>query len=156
MTILNELLVALVGYPGDVFQKSNGYKASLEFPFVHPADRLALDRIAILGSQYELLDNFVQTNRYNGLYKSALALSVDGILEEYQRDIVELESKISNLVLGEIQLQLQQYFKIFEILVEITNDVQSLHGVEILNYISNKSKSIAVPALESVVQRYHF
>ena len=157
MTILNELLVALLGHPGDIFEKKNNYKAATEFPYIHPSERLALDRVSILGSQYEIMRNFVDNNKYNGLYMSIFAMSIDRIMEDYEREIVELESCLESTtpVLGEVTLKLQSYFVVFETIIQVINDFQggNIGGIGVLNHLRRKRKSIATPTLETIMQR---
>ena len=157
MTVLHELLVALLGHPGDVFEEKRGYKAAVDFPFIHSSERLALDRVSSLGLQYEMLQEYVENNRFNGIYRSALGLAVDRVLNSYHHDIVELETQIEseNSVLGQVSLKLSPYILIFDNLVRIIEDVnrKELKGVMILNYIEIKRKETSVPSLSSILQR---
>ena len=156
MTVLHELLVALLGHPGDVFEKKRGYKAAVDFPYIHPSERLALDQVSSLGLQYEIMQEYVEDNRFNGIYRSALGLAIDRVLNSYHRDIVELGAQIEseNSVLGQVALKLSPYILVFDSMVRIIEDVNAkeLKGVMIMNYIEIKRKETSVPSLASILQ----
>lgn len=122
--MLHELLLALSGHPGDIFVPSPAspstpttYVVAEDFPFLHPAERTALNRLARLGFLYSTIRAFVDRHRKRawnavlgsrtaanaprheisdpaGLYLLALCSAVDAVFDEYFRVIVQAESKI--------------------------------------------------------------
>ncbi|TPX71720.1 hypothetical protein SpCBS45565_g00795 [Spizellomyces sp. 'palustris'] len=120
--MLHELLLALSGHPGDVFVPDppppatpKTYRVATDFPFLHPAERTALDRLVHLGALYSVLRDFVDKTRKRvwtatlpspqqiegnapvsptGFYFFALCAAVDDVLDEYRQLIVEAEVKV--------------------------------------------------------------
>ncbi|KAI8825899.1 gamma-tubulin complex component protein [Fimicolochytrium jonesii] len=116
--MLHELLLALSGHPGDVFVPSppeapTTYAVAEDFPFLHPAERTALNRLATLGFQYAYIRDYVDEQKKQvwgatlgnrasnptaapntGFYRLALCSGLDEVLDEYTAAIVKTERKV--------------------------------------------------------------
>ncbi|TPX62118.1 hypothetical protein PhCBS80983_g00647 [Powellomyces hirtus] len=122
--MLHELLLTLAGHPGDIFVPypaspavATTYVVAHDFPFLHSAERTALNRLAQLGFYYAGIRAFVDRNRKHvwgrvlndkvlethtclrpGYYLLALCTGLDELLDEYVKVIVDTETKVlSNL-----------------------------------------------------------
>ncbi|KAF8965000.1 hypothetical protein BGZ46_000674 [Entomortierella lignicola] len=114
--MLHELLIALSGYPGDIFQPFPPEPAIAttfaisDIPLLHPSEKESLDRLAQLGFYYRKFNYFISTCRSltyqhdnqttsakpapSGLYLRALAYALEQKLQEYRKVIVETEAAI--------------------------------------------------------------
>lgn len=118
--MLHELLLALAGHPGDIFvpypeDAPTRYAIPTDFPFLHSAERTALERLAVLGLLYTRFTNFIERyskppnatlgnsntsptkkSKPKGSYLCSFCSGLDRELEGYRTLIVECERKILN------------------------------------------------------------
>ncbi|KAF9585843.1 Gamma-tubulin complex component 4 [Lunasporangiospora selenospora] len=79
--MLHELLVALSGYPGDIFRPFPPEPAIAttfaiqDFPLLHPAEKATLDRLAQLGFYFREFGDFILSCRALNLSHSSIAPS---------------------------------------------------------------------------------
>ncbi|KAF9089626.1 Gamma-tubulin complex component 4 [Mortierella sp. GBA35] len=119
--MLHELLIALSGYPGDIFRpyppepQVATTLAITDFPLLHPAEKEGLNRLAQLGFYFKEFNSFItscrsssQQNRQQpaaddeaivapappGLYLRAMANALDKKLQSYRQVIVQTEAAI--------------------------------------------------------------
>ena len=115
--MLHELLLTLSGHPGDVFAPSfnttarggEGFSIPPDFPFLHSAERYALERLSVLGYYYQNFTTFINSGRKAasanrsirsnttgpyGSYFRAFCATLDKELEEYRELIIDCEIKI--------------------------------------------------------------
>ena len=86
--MLHELLFALMGYAGDIFepyppspQKATTFSISHNFPFLHLTERESLNRLGHLGWIYSQINHFVKSvknssTKVNEQPRGAYALAV--------------------------------------------------------------------------------
>ncbi|KAF9914773.1 hypothetical protein BX616_007591 [Lobosporangium transversale] len=118
--MLHELLVALSGYPGDIFRPFPPEPeiattfAITDFALLHPAEREGLDRLAQLGFYFRRFLDFIASCRsptatsaslraqllmqghaqQQGLYLKALASTLEHRLDSYRQTIIQTETAI--------------------------------------------------------------
>src|SRR5437763_6464537 len=114
--MLHELLLALSGLSGDLFvpyppepEIATTFKIPPDFPFLHEAERSSLERLAKLGFYYHKILEFLDqqrnkslamsnsnnnNNESKGLFIQALCNSINDILKDFQKIIIEAEMGI--------------------------------------------------------------
>ncbi|KAJ3051948.1 Gamma-tubulin complex component 4 [Rhizophlyctis rosea] len=188
--MLHELLLTLSGHPGDVFAPSfntpardgEGFSIPPDFPFLHSAERYALERLAVLGYYYQNFTTFINSGRKgtyasrrsnrndtNGPYGSyfrAFCSTLDKELEEYRELIIECETRI----LSKLDLEtdggrtpvsyLEHKFAKFHLVFPHINDVISVidanpavvHGMRLLNLLHERNAT-GLPYLREMFTR---
>lgn len=119
--MLHELLIALSGYPGDIFRpfpfepETPTTFAITDFPLLHPAEKEGLNRLAQLGFYFKAFNTFITSCRSPsqqhgqqtppngevanvpaplGIYLRAMANALDRKLQSYRQVIVQTEAAI--------------------------------------------------------------
>ncbi|KAI7827665.1 gamma-tubulin complex component protein [Gamsiella multidivaricata] len=115
--MLHELLIALSGYPGDIFRpfplepEVATTFAVIDFPLLHPAEKESLNRLAQLGFYFKEFNSFISACRSTrtpshatasaqqqaapaGLYLKAVANALERKLQEYRQVIIQTEAAI--------------------------------------------------------------
>ncbi|CAG8579941.1 7134_t:CDS:1, partial [Diversispora eburnea] len=117
--MLHELLLALSGFPGDLFVAfpDQNFTIPPDFPFLHEAEKSSLERLAILGKYYRTITNFLAlqhgrkenpTNlniiapggdktakkHLNGSFVHALCNALNEVLKDFQKTVIECEIRI--------------------------------------------------------------
>ncbi|KAF9195153.1 Gamma-tubulin complex component 4 [Haplosporangium sp. Z 767] len=114
--MLHELLITLSGFPGDIFRPfplepevATTFAITDDFPFLHPAEKEGLDRLAQLGFYFKDFNDFILSCRSpspysasidgppphpSGLYLKALVNALEKKLQSYRRVIVDTEAAI--------------------------------------------------------------
>jgi hypothetical protein len=105
--MLHELVLALLGHTGDVFEPET-FKISAGFPHLHISERTILDRLAQLGRSYTKFQQFTQMQT-KSQFIAALQGEIDLWLEEYRSAVVSLEETImkEKITLPLVQLSLE-------------------------------------------------
>ena len=103
--MLHELLLALIGFTGDIIVESqNCFAVRNGFDLLTIAEKEQIDKIVILGWYYNKLAAFVkkhnlqwgrESNHFQA-YKHATSLGIADLLSEYVDDIALLEQVVSN------------------------------------------------------------
>ena len=93
--MLHELLLVLLGHPGDIFD-SETFEISSGFPDLHPGERATLERLGSLGKRFQLISNYSDNSTSNE-FENALKVSLKSHLNEYQNDVIGLEKGILEL-----------------------------------------------------------
>ncbi|KAG0224391.1 Gamma-tubulin complex component 4 [Actinomortierella wolfii] len=139
--MLHELLLALAGFPGNVFrpfppapQQPTTLALSDDFPMIHPGDRETLNRLAVVGFHFMTMNKFIETSRSNrgassntGLYRKAMAIALERRLQGYRKTIVECERSIlsgegnlgSSISLSELVVRFSEYQLVFPVVCNI-------------------------------------
>lgn len=91
--MLHELIFVLSGFPSDVFipfpsDDPCTFSINPDFPLLHPAERESLNRLGQLGWIYAKLNTF---SVKQDAYAQAMATALEATLEEYRRDILDME-----------------------------------------------------------------
>jgi gamma-tubulin complex component 4 len=107
--MLHELLVTLMGNPGDIFLQRNQFKIHDGFPLLHPGEKSSLERLAHLGYLYQQIQTFLDMDT-PGMHRSVLATSLDNYLNFYRTDICDLEIQCMepHSTVGIVQLKLEK------------------------------------------------
>lgn len=169
----HELLLALSGYPGNVFSTSTetgAIEVAPDVPFIHPSEVSILNRICSLGTHYKHLKEFVweqysspltrpatSTTTESGLYLRALAHGLECTLDAYREALVRTEHEcISDPHLP--LTHLQHIFEEFQILLPSLDNClrhvqkQKLHGCQILSYLHEQCSS-GFPILQNAYKK---
>ena len=157
----HELLLALSGYPGNVFSTSTEtgmIEVTPDIPFIHPSEVSILNKICRLGTHYRHLREFVweqnsssltqsaPSNADGGLYLHALAHGLECTLDAYREALVRSEHECirdPHLPLT----HLQHVFEEFQVLLPSLDDCltyirkQKLHGCQILTHLHEQCSS---------------
>jgi hypothetical protein len=88
--MLHELLVTMMGHPGEIFQEQLDFKITPGFTFLHIAEKGALEQLAQLGLYFKRIQAFLQETP-PGVYRSVFVSSLDDYLNHYRADICDLE-----------------------------------------------------------------
>ena len=105
--MLHELLLACLGFPGDIIVESLGtYKVRDNFELMTTAEIEQVNKVAPLGWFCSTLSSYANmhiTRRWNEdrkdiqLYKSALCTGILDLLDEYTVDIANFECRLASL-----------------------------------------------------------
>jgi gamma-tubulin complex component 4 len=177
----HEILLALSGFPGDVFikHKQDGFHELIpDIPLIHPSEVNIVNKIVSLGNYYSSLQDFIkqQTSAVimlksthlpsddnsspdpnPGLYVRALAFGLNEILEDYRHRIVEVEKeciKDPHLPLSHIQHRFQEYQFLLPSLRSTITDISQnkIKGCNILTLLYDKT-ACGIPIVKSVYER---
>ncbi|CAJ0823814.1 20798_t:CDS:2 [Entrophospora sp. SA101] len=186
--MLHELLLALSGYSGDLFvqypsgsEQPETFKIPPDFPFLHDAERSSLERLAELGFYYHKILDFLDqqrnkclvmsndnsnnsNNNSKGLFIQALCNSINDILKDFQKIIIESEMGILNkeanmcgiVPISQIVSAFGDYFIILPNLYQLINELKEdsdnnkYFGCRILNLMKEKCNS-GIPELRSIM-----
>ncbi|XP_014671530.1 PREDICTED: gamma-tubulin complex component 4-like [Priapulus caudatus] len=119
INMLHELLLALHGYPGSIFNVQehgnlenpctslSSMQVVKGLPFLHPSEVAVLDRVLQLGAWYKCFKDFIENYKFapnvnktsgdkdarflRGLYLQAFCGGLDEVLEPYRCQLLELE-----------------------------------------------------------------
>ncbi|XP_035210028.1 gamma-tubulin complex component 4-like isoform X2 [Stegodyphus dumicola] len=164
--MLQELLMALSGVPGNIFSDvSNDIKVSSCIPNIHPAERDILERLLPLGSKCKFLREFVKKHKFHkaddksgmcGLYLESFCCGLEAVLNIYQLELVAVEEELLKdpfLPLTHF-LKLDKYQHLFQVLSDIVNEIvkEKIHGCRILELVYNQSSS-GVPLIEASMNK---
>lgn len=87
--MLHELLFALLGHTGDIFEK-NSFKVAAGFPFLHPSEEAIMNNIASVGKLYSKLIRFLERpNSFS--FEIVLKSALHKWLDEYRAKVMDLE-----------------------------------------------------------------
>ncbi|RMZ52330.1 hypothetical protein APUTEX25_005083 [Auxenochlorella protothecoides] len=94
-----DLLLALVGHEGDIFERDPKHGVTRISGTVHwvpESDRLHLERLCRLGDACSELQGFVDSSwQHSSLYRAALAQGISELLDVYESSVLELEEQLS-------------------------------------------------------------
>lgn len=104
----HELIAALLGHTGDVFQPET-FELSSGFPLLHVAERAVLGRLAQLGKKYAAFQDYINT-RSSLQFEMTLKASINTFLEEYRFAVVSLEEEVleSKMTVSMVQSRLDR------------------------------------------------
>jgi hypothetical protein len=88
--MLHELLVTMMGHPGDIFQEQLDFKITPGFTLLHIAEKTTLEQLAQLGYLYKRIQGILEEPS-DSLYRSVFISSIDDYLNHYRADICDLE-----------------------------------------------------------------
>ncbi|KAJ3307163.1 Gamma-tubulin complex component 4 [Kappamyces sp. JEL0829] len=126
--MLHELVVALLGHSGDVFEEPS-FEVSLGFPNLHPSERLIMNHTAQLGKLYSEIRHYTQSPGSEG-FEFALKNSIEEWLEQYRVAVVELEEDV---MFRPVFVELVSFVKKLS-----QPDLEDRKGIRLLNAVHQK------------------
>lgn len=140
--MLQELLLALYGFPGAVFVESDEQNetdlesvltpASDHLPFVPPGEVALCANLLKMGSCYNVIEKFIR--RYAGpldsLYVAAIGFGFDDALQAYRNALCSLESEYlanPNLDVSHASYRLHQYKILLPVLADLAKKIDRLY-----------------------------
>lgn len=140
--MLQELLLALYGFPGAIFVESADQNetdlessltpASDHLPFLPPGEVALCANLLKMGSCYNVLEKFIR--RYAGpsgsLYVAAIGFGFDDALKAYRSALCSLESEYladPNLDVGHASYRLHQYKILLPVLADLAKKIDRLY-----------------------------
>ena len=97
--MIQELLVALMGHTGDIFQ-ADTFQIIGGFPSLHPAELAIMNEVALIGKDFAVIDFYLQDegivsdNRKRvSSFEMCLKYALERWLDEYKGVVVELEAE---------------------------------------------------------------
>ncbi|CAG5115406.1 unnamed protein product [Candidula unifasciata] len=172
--MLHELLLALKGHYGGVFNHSNdGITVVPGLPFIHASEEVVLNQLCKLGTYYKDFRDFIQhygsgllavhqpdTDDLHGLYMKCLCQGLNNVLEDYRQVLLEIEQDIlhdAHLPVSHIACRLQEFHLLFPVLATTIDQVVShkAHGCYILD-ILYKNATFGMPGVKNALNRILF
>ena len=151
--MLHEILMALLGFPGDIVVECHGtYKVRENFELLTLAEVEQINKLVPLGWFVSTLSNYTDEHavRWNSdskpieLYKSALCTGIVDFISEYTEDIANFELRLhennaSPIMLSQLSTFLQKYMLVVPTLYSICQEIEdkNLRGCGILDYLGN-------------------
>ncbi|KAG0254485.1 Gamma-tubulin complex component 4 [Actinomortierella ambigua] len=145
--MLHELLLALAGFPGNVFRpfppaplQPTTLALADDFPMMHPGERETLHRLAGLGFQFMTMNKFIEacrsshhinttkaTSHKTGLYRKAMAIALERRLQGYRRVLIETERSIlsgednlgGSIPLSTLAARFSEYQLVFPVICDL-------------------------------------
>ncbi|XP_078591977.1 gamma-tubulin complex component 4-like isoform X1 [Branchiostoma floridae x Branchiostoma japonicum] len=170
--MLHEVLLALSGYPGNIFvEKDGSLEVVPDLPFIHPSEQEILSSLCKLGTFYMKFKAFTtkyggapihpgteeaHTSDLHGLYLIAFCSGVERVLEPYRQALLTLEREIledPQLTVFHVQTELMQYKLLFPAIASVIRQVESqrAHGCYILE-ILHKNSFCGMPEVRSAME----
>lgn len=159
--MLHELLFALSGYSGSIFSPID-FQISADFPFLHPAERSALDRLGALGLSFQRLQRFSHQKPRDTMCRT-LQSQIQAWLDNYRTIIVNFEASILNYSdpdtqgtktpLALLEVAFDEYFLLFPSLVAFCTKIDKLTGIQQMHHLSQELARSGHP---QVVKTYSF
>lgn len=154
MACHHELLLALSGFPGDMFTRRPSGKIEVVpgLPFLHLGEQSVLNRICELaGPARTILDFIERSEGMAGAYMQAFATSLDSVLQRYHRSLLALEKEVLKDIkfpVTSIQHRLEEWHVILPALVGVIQEVEGAKppGAKILDVLARRISS-GVPAI---------
>ncbi|PSC73303.1 DNA polymerase alpha catalytic subunit [Micractinium conductrix] len=172
--LLPELLLALVGAPGEAFvaQRGGGIALTDAVDWVTPPEREQLNRLAALGAHCSAIEGFVEAASGAGagaaladplqpppsLYRAALANGLAELLDVYRAAVLRVEAHLLHLATPPPLLTLQQFLLEWEVLLPeaaaLAGEVEArgLVGAGVMRALAARACS-GSPAVQSCAQR---
>ncbi|CAL8100320.1 unnamed protein product [Calicophoron daubneyi] len=144
--MLQELLVALYGFPGAIFVESSNNDPDADevetqlvpisdnLPFVPPGELALHSELLKLGSCYRVLEKFIR--RYAGpcrsLYLAAIACGFDDALKDYRQALFSLESEVladQDLDIAYFSYRLHSYKLLLPVLARLARKIETSYGI---------------------------
>ncbi|KAL4434808.1 hypothetical protein ABPG77_005335 [Micractinium sp. CCAP 211/92] len=171
-TLLPELLLALVGAPGDAFVvRGSSLVLADEIDWVSPPEREQLNRLAALGAHYAALEAFVEATSGSNLggldagaalppslYRLALSNGISELLDVFRSAVLRVEAHLLHLATPLPLLTVQHFLLEWETLLPeaaaLVGEVEGrgLAGAAVMRVLSLRAHSGA-PAVQSCAQR---
>ncbi|CAL5227089.1 g9995 [Coccomyxa viridis] len=180
-SILQELLLALLGYDGDVFVESRGERAekggksvpepwsiglnvSTEMDWITAPDREGLNSLVALGFHFKVLQDYVEQEtsllpgqRQSSLIRRAIATGLSELLDVYRAAILRMQQQLRRMPsvsMASLNFSLQEFKMLLPALHRMVYQAErdKLSGAQLLRMVHDKS-SCGVPALQSCCQR---
>ncbi|XP_078678204.1 gamma-tubulin complex component 4-like [Branchiostoma floridae x Branchiostoma belcheri] len=170
--MLHEVLLALSGYPGNIFvEKDGSLEVVPDLPFIHPSEQEILSSLCKLGTFYMKFKAFTakyggapihpgteeaHTSDLHGLYLIAFCSGVEKVLEPYRQALLTLEREIledPQLTVFHVQTELMQYKLLFPAIASVIRQVESqrAHGCYILE-ILHKNSFCGMPEVRNAME----
>ncbi|XP_066274429.1 gamma-tubulin complex component 4-like [Branchiostoma lanceolatum] len=170
--MLHEVLLALSGYPGNIFvEKDGSLEVVPDLPFIHPSEQEILSSLCKLGTFYMKFKAFTtkyggapihpgkeeaHTSDLHGLYLIAFCSGVERVLEPYRQALLTLEREIledPQLTVFYVQTELMQYKLLFPAISSVIRQVESqrAHGCYILE-ILHKNSFCGMPEVRNAME----
>ncbi|CAL8351442.1 unnamed protein product [Merluccius merluccius] len=180
--MIHELLLALSGYPGTIFNwnKRTGLQVSQDIPFLHPSETSVLNRLSKLGSDYIRFTEFIEQHTghvhqqehhnnppsqagLNGIYLRAFCTGLDTMLQPYRQALLDLEQEFlgdPHLSISHVNYMLDQFQLLFPSVMVVVETIKSqkIHGCQILETVYKHSCGGLPPvrmALEKILAVCH-
>jgi hypothetical protein len=152
--MLHELLVAMVGHPGDIFRHNQEFSISPAIE-LHISERLALSELSSLGFKYSIIHDFTEEFHMD-IYKSTLSYSINSFLEAYRSLILELEPVIlqKGSTIGQIKTKVDKYHSLFDDIITLINELTNINGIQIFNLINQKSTKTGDLTRKTLYKQY--
>ncbi|CAL8466718.1 g6254 [Coccomyxa elongata] len=178
-SVLQELLLALLGCPGDIFIKqprTQGLKSSHlaeprecdlrlaeDLDWISPPDRENLDSLVTLGYHFRELDAFVSASRShqrlqrNSMMWRGLATGLTELLEVYRAAVLQTQQQLRRMPaisLASLHFALQDFKVLSPALHRLVYQVQKdkLQGSQLLHMLHGKA-SCGIPEIQSCSAR---
>ena len=175
-----DLLLALVGVPGDVFTLDVDASGAEELVVARDLDLLKkherdrLNGLIRIGSAYRALEALARRERSSemssdastsSLYRRALAIGIDGVLDEYEAKILKLEQEAlrrggSSGVVNAIESELSDERAVMPSLVEAFGDVfdarAPLKGADVIRSAREAWLRTGHPATRAACERLYW
>lgn len=151
--MLQDLFLALLGFPGDILvEEDSTIRVKDGFDLLTQAEREQINRISPLGWYYLRLQSFVDEydmkwggrskGRQFQAYRTAMSLGVSDLLNEYTSDIAYLEQVVISdgpMPLSQVLLHMQKYIMSMPAIYSICQDVETrnLHGCQVIDLLSH-------------------
>ncbi|CAH1254941.1 TUBGCP4 [Branchiostoma lanceolatum] len=170
--MLHEVLLALSGYPGNIFvEKDGSLEVVPDLPFIHPSEQEILSSLCKLGTFYMKFKAFTtkyggapihpgkeeaHTSDLHGLYLIAFCSGLERVLEPYRQALLTLEREIledPQLTVFYVQTELMQYKLLFPAISSVIRQVESqrAHGCYILE-ILHKNSFCGMPEVRNAME----
>ncbi|XP_052416768.1 gamma-tubulin complex component 4-like isoform X3 [Carassius gibelio] len=180
--MIQELLLALSGYPGTIFtwNKRNGLQVSQDLPFLHPSETSVFNRLCKMGTDYVRFTEFIEQHtghvhqqehycsqpsqtELHGIYLPAFCTGLNSMLQPYRQALLDLEKEFlgdPHLSISHVNYMLEQFQLLFPSVMVVVETIKSqkIHGCQILETVYKHSCGGLPPvrmALEKILAVCH-
>eukprot|EP00047_Mylnosiga_fluctuans_P018245 m.68639 g.68639 ORF g.68639 m.68639 type:complete len:601 (+) comp7509_c0_seq3:49-1851(+) len=142
----NELLLALLGHPGDIFVDHGGsIKVARGLPYMDASEEARLNRLCELGSMFQRLDAYANLHTTD-LYLRCVRLSLLDAIQPYCDAVLEFEEKVAahpHVPVAQLFLVLDPYTLLLPALCELVDEIDGsqARGAAVLSILASRARS---------------
>ncbi|DAZ92735.1 TPA: hypothetical protein N0F65_010877 [Lagenidium giganteum] len=132
----HELLLALLGHPGDVFEtRGDGFFVQRGTTLLSDPQKTMVNQLLRLGFAFVMLERFTKSAQtLPSMYVRAIAQGMEDVLAQYEDKVIGIEATVLStgivLPIPQMVCELEQYFEVLPELCKLVRKIEPEHANE--------------------------